>query len=666
MVSLATLPADSRRAYLRAKNKLKTKIDARMAAMRALAAAPKQQWQETARRLSAELSPRYGRGFSAKSLMNLFRAYRTEGASAVLFGYGRTSEKPQAFLDELARRVETNNRVASVELEALRIEWLNGDAIPGYGTWRDLWKAKYPDEPRPDHCPPWFVHAGWSVANLRRYLPGNAAITVARDGFFAAHSLLPQKKNDYAALRPLELVVFDDVKTDWLVSVPGFEKPCELWLLVAMDAATRCILDWVSLAAVPDEEGKRNELLEDHMRVLVGNIVRTYGVPTGWKMTLKVENAKATIKPAGREALATLAGGQIEVEYTRMHTRALASGFAERHGEPWDVKGILESFFSSFHNHGGGLPGQTGSLQVLNQPAELRDRKREHALLAREIEDLPPAVHEALTWPFLKLSEAVDALVLLFRKLNNRRKHELQGFDKIELWRFPEDHVWRQGDELRRYPPSEIRRAIFEWRMESPVERLNKLIAREQASFTRVSDEALLPFFARVVKKVRHPAPYTVAWTEAGTEHTYRGELPELASGRGGPFGVKLLPGDTSAAWLCTFEGKILGAVARVHAAGVLNQEAQDRALGEVQHFRSLITRPLMDRHADRREEKAQIGRVNQSIIAAHRLGTEMVQTAKQATSATKKQSAEVARKNQDLAAARAARAAAQLADQEF
>ncbi|MGH8185717.1 MAG: hypothetical protein ACREUC_04075, partial [Steroidobacteraceae bacterium] len=494
MLALATLPSHVRALYLRTDDKLQPKLAARMRAISCLEQTPRSAWKRKAQELSRELTPRHGRGFSPKNLLTLFRDYRERGPEALLLDYchGRDHEMPAKFVTFLAQRVESNKRVASVELDAIRAEWLTGAEIPGYGTWHALWKTKFAADPEPAECPEWFLPSGWSPRNLRRYLPGETQITLARDGFFAAHGILPQKKNDYSQLRPLEVVVFDDVRTDWLVSYPGVTHLCELWLLVAMDVATRTVLDWVSLAAVPDDEGKRAELLEQHMQLLGGALLQRYGIPSAYKMTWLVENAKATLRDSACTALATLSGGQIEVKKTRMVNRALPGGYIERHGTPYDTKGVLESFFRTFHDHLAAQPGQTGARYDL-APAELEAQKKEHVALMKAAADLPAEVQDTLRHSVLRYSEAVSALERVVLHLNNRDGHSLQGFERIELWRFPEDKAWRSFDELRRYPAAEARRAIFTHRTESPLQRLERLM-RLQPAPVRVPDEALLPF----------------------------------------------------------------------------------------------------------------------------------------------------------------------------
>ncbi len=653
MLAIATLPSSARAMYLRTDDKLKPKIEARLRAVAQLEQTPRSQWKQTAALISSALRPRYGRGFSLKNILELHRQYRAQGAEALMLGYGREAEKPAEFVNEISRRCEKNKRVSSVELEAIAAEWLAGASIPGYGTWQAAWEKQFEGEPLPEQCPEWFIPQGWSPRQLRRSLPGRAALTFARDGFFAAHGLMPQKENDYSQLRPLERIVFDDVKTDWLVSYPGVSRACELWLLVAMDVATRTILDWVSLAAVPDDDGKRAELLEQHMKLLGGSLLTRYGIPTAYKSTWLVENAKATYREAAKTALKTLSGDQITVENTRMVNRALPSGHTERHGTPYDIKGTLERFFATFHNHGAALPGQTGSIQMLNAPAELDGQQKEHCALMKEVGELPAALVEQLSLPFLRYSEGVAALEQLFEKLNNRHNHRLQGFEKIELWRFPQDpscHAWRPLDELRRYPAADVRLALFHSRMESPRERFERLLRQNPAPM-RVPADALLPFSARVVKKVRHPAPYTIAFREGGTKWIYRGEVPELASGNGGPFFLKLLPGDVSIAYLHdATTGGLLGTLSHVAKPLVGDEAAQMAAVGEVQHFRALVTKPVMERHAAERAQHEEAKTVNAAIIAAARDGQEMIAGAAQARVETKKQTAAAKKRNQQVA----------------
>lgn len=665
-MTLLDLPTSLRARYHKAGPDQQTKIRLRMDAMAVLASKPRSAWESTATVLAAQLTREHGRGFSATRLLNLFRAYRQDGAEALLFAYGQADKKPDAFLQHLAARVENNKRVASVALEELHADWFAGKDIPGYGTWQNLWVSQHGEgEPIPDHCPDWFLPKGWDLRNLRRHLPGEAELEFARRGVFAAHGLLPQKRNDYSQLMPLQIVVFDDVRCDFLVKHPDADKACEMWMLVAMDAASRVILDWISLVRVPDDAGKRAEFLGEHMLILAGNILRRYGVPTGYEMTLKVENAKATINRDRAAYLSHMSGKRVTVEYTEMKNRALPNGHKERHGTPWDIKGILESFFKNFHNHTAALPGHTGATYD-QAPAELKSRQDELIALMKECDDLPASIKDQLQLPFLRSSEAVETIQAVFDHIANSARHNLQGFDKIELFRFPEDHHWRPLEDLRRYSKADVARAIFETRMETRRQRFEKLM-RRAPGFSEVPGEALIPFLARTVKRVRHPAPYTIAWTEGGNIlWTFRADdIPELKGQRSGKdFFVRYLPDSVNAAWLYDAEsGRQLGVMQRVGVPVIGDEAAQSKALGELAHARALVTGPVMARHAGERETKAAAAATNQAIINAARAGTEMQTQAAQGAATVRKETAAQAARNTRRAKQLAARHVAEAAN---
>jgi hypothetical protein len=625
-MTLLDLPTALRARYNSAKPEHQEKIDARIQAIAVLSQAPRSAWESTAERLGAELTARFGRGFSAKRLLDLFRDYRKQGPGALLLDYrSEKRAKPEEFTRHLARLVGNNKRVSSVEIERVRGAWLAGQDVPGYGNWRTLWAAQHPDEPTPERCPDWFLPSGFSARNLSRLLPGEAALSLARGGYFAAHSQLPQKRNDYRELRPLEMVVFDDVRCDWVIWHPEHDRPVELWLLVAMDVATRVVLDWVSLAAVPDEDGKRAELLEEHMQILAGNLLRRYGIPSAYPMTLKVENAKATFREPAANYLRTLGGAYLKIDYTHMVTRRLPGGHEQRHGTPWDVKGVLESFFKTFHNQAASLPGQTGARYDL-APAELREVKREaHELLA-ECEDLPAEILAQLRLPVLGHDEAIATLDRLFAELNARTRHNLSGFEKLQLFRLPSDLAWRPIAELARYPAAVAREARLTRRMESPLERLARLL-RAQPPFTIVPDDALLPLLARTIKRVRRPAPYTISWTQDGVEWLFRStDIPQLERGEGAPYSVKLLPHDLTIAYLFDCDGRRLGAMHRVLAAGVMDEEAQKRALGEVMQARAPLVAQVDETHAPDRAAHEERRAHNRAVLDAARAGRAMVE----------------------------------------
>ena len=99
---------------------------------------------------------------------------------------------------------------AQVREPAIRLlyrQWQAGESIPGYGTWQEWFMDTHEHYPLPQECPP-DLPRGWSRQNLRRYIPEDAELALAREGVSAARNLLPDVITTREGLRPLEVVMF--------------------------------------------------------------------------------------------------------------------------------------------------------------------------------------------------------------------------------------------------------------------------------------------------------------------------------------------------------------------------------------------------------------------------------------------------------------------------
>ncbi len=604
----------------------------------------------------AERNSHLGRGFSAKTIRRLWREYRRSNDWKILLNdyQGTKDPLPADFLEELRRRIEKNKRVAAPVFKELRREWAAGKVIPGYGTWRDHW-AKVHGDDAPEFFPDDFFPRGWDERNLYRHLPSDAQLTLARDGHKAAHALLPQIERTTAGLRPLEGVVFDDVRTDWLVIVPGQENPVELWLLVAMDIATRKIIAWVAKAYLTDDDGKRQELLRAEMRRLVGSVLQL-GLPEGYPIRFVVENQKATLSDEEKRVLAEITGDRVLVTKSGMtHRTILPGGYSETSGQPW-FKAPLESFFNLFHNELAALPGQTGASYAL-MPGELEGRKKAaRALLKAAAEaDLPADVIRQLKAPFLHYHEAIDALAAIIDLLNNRVEHELEGFEQRAFFRFSPRENFRPIEELARYPREQIKLAQIKHRVESSQERWVRLALAER--FTPVSELALLPFIAKSVPEIEVFKPYHVRIRKV----VYRADHERLAVERREQFTAKVLETDPSLAHLFDSAGSYVCALRCTEKVGWFDEAAHERAFAEQAHYRALIEQPLRERHAADAGEREAAAEHNDALIQAHRAGSAMVAGAERAKRLTRRESEATVRQNAERSRRLAQRARAQI-----
>jgi hypothetical protein len=388
---------------------------------------------------------------------------------------------------------EDSQRVTASAIVRLKDRWMQGENIPGYGTWVEWFQLTYPGIPLPTACPGY--PEAWSPRNLYRYAPKKTALRLARHGAAAALEELPDIQSDLSTLRPLEVIVFDDVEFDFLIVCPPYPKAVKLRALVAMDLATRMILRFGLRPALPRDDGTEAGLILADMRALVAGIFSTYGVPP-WRCLLLTEHATAAINDGTALALEQFSGGLVGVRRTALlgGKPIQIGGFADRSGGNPRGKTWLEATFNLVHNRLDHVPGQKGRRYDA-APAELHGRQAEARRLLALVGDLPPHLAKALLLPFKSLEEARVIITDCFNRMVRRHDHVLQGFAQTLRWRFSEIEPWRTEPELMQAAqqiPDIYDRAIIERLPESPLQRWERLTAGVQ--FNRFPEAILSRF----------------------------------------------------------------------------------------------------------------------------------------------------------------------------
>lgn len=400
---------------------------------------------------------------------------------------------PVEFVEYWRGLCEESQRVTATAYHRMLDAWNSGAEIPGYGRWTEWFQRTYPTIPLPSACPG--VPDSWHIRTLYRLAPGKTALRLARQGAAAAMELLPDIQSDLSTLRPMEIIVFDDVEFDFLIVVPPYPRPVKLRALVAMDLATRMILRFGLRPALPRDDGSEAGLILADMRALVGGIFSTFGHPP-YPCVLLTEHATAAINDGTARALEQLTGGLVTVRRTAIlgGKSILAGGFADRSGGNPRGKGWLESSFNLVHNRLDWVPGQKGRRYDAG-PAELHGRQAEARRLLALVGDLPPHLADALVLPFKSLEEARVIIQDCFNRMVRRHDHALQGFDQTLRWRWAEHEPWRSEDELRAAAlqiPDIYDRILIDKIPESPLQRWTRLTAGIQ--FNKFP-EAILPRF---------------------------------------------------------------------------------------------------------------------------------------------------------------------------
>lgn len=424
------------------------------------------------------------RGMSEANLKRRYQAYKRSGGDwrelvnrALLGGtttatlVTKRTALPEAFVEHWRMLGESNARKWKPAHRALIRDWRQGLPIPGYGTWQEWFLREFPTRTLPILCPE-DLPRGWGYENLMRHVSSKAEQAAARRGVAAAMEHLPTLMIDTTKLKPLQVIVFDDVRTDFLVHVPEANEVCELWGLVAMDLATRRIIRFGLRPRLTRDDGTKEGLLRRDMQALVSGILRDHGFPKDdHGMTLVVENAAAAITPAFEAALLQTTEGKVTVQRTSMITgQVFMDGFPDGNRGNYKGKAWLESYFNLLHNELASLPGQTGASYQL-KPASLEGRRKEAMQLLKKGAHLPPALRMELRVPFMSLAEARVSMEDAFRRIDARTQHKLTGFREVTEWRLPSTEQWRPWQELPTLDPSLASSIETRSRLESPLER---------------------------------------------------------------------------------------------------------------------------------------------------------------------------------------------------
>lgn len=542
------------------------------------------------------------RGRSAKRLIAKYYDFINSGGDWHVFVNRAkfqtdSSDLPEEFLNYWRALCESNKRKCRPGYRRLLSIWRSGEPVPGYGTWREYWTARGMIISENDLCPP-DLPSGWSYGNLMRYRPDDADLTLARQGISATMSMLPTVIGTRAGLRPLEWIVFDDWESDFLVSVPGVDRPCKLKGLICKDVATDMWLRFALRPSVPRDDGTEDGLKLRDMKRLAYELLSHFGHPVDYVSHWVIERGTATFPAGDARALNELSGGMIVVHETQMISgQVLLGGFADKSvGNPRG-KSWIESGFNLLHNEAGFVPGQKGRRYDL-APAELEARKKYAVALVSAGKALPPALRAQLRLPFQNIYEAVETWRNILLNIGGHTDHRCEGFDEIALWRLSEGDQWRPWSQLIELPAEMMDRVLVQRRLETRVERWHRLI---QGVTLQKMSEAVAPRWLDGHKEVTVDN-YQIEFRHEGKDYKfYHHDSPLLVNGR--KYLAYFHPIDVDAVYLTDGAGAYKGMVPRVKAVSKTDLEARRERSDQV---RSLLRTKLGDYNARHAAESEQ------------------------------------------------------------
>jgi hypothetical protein len=375
-------------------------------------------------------------------------------------------------------------------IEAIKTIWRTGrneygeaEVIPGYeNRWASRVREMYPD--------------GWHYSNITNQINKRGKFTKAvralmHEGTSAAKDLLPHNLRTRSALRFMEEVTFDDVRTDWLIFDPETGKPCELWLLVARDTATTMVLGFVMHPAHAREDETKSHLGLKEMKQLAAWLLERYPLPKDYIVHWKVERGTATLSKGSKAALEEMLPKRIQIHYTAMVGGKSPNGYREKKKGNSTGKASHESHNRLTHTQTSYVGGQTGSHYDI-RPADLKARAEECETIWKELRPvLPDHLQGKERYTLLIPSEARAHLAQAFVKQNFRYDHAIEGFEKVLEWfdgaNWQDRSKWSGQDGVKWRP-----------RNERPVERAARLIAGHV--WEHVSPDVIVAFLRHTMR----------------------------------------------------------------------------------------------------------------------------------------------------------------------
>jgi hypothetical protein len=482
-----------------------------------------------------------------------------------------------------------------------------GRVIPGYDTdWRGIWAAEHPGWAIPERCP-YRPHemtpAGWSERNLRRVGPQVYASTAARIGTAAASAFLPSVPTTRVGLRLGSLWIMDDVFHDVKVRFLGNREAQIVVELGAIEALTGHYATFGFKPVREREDGSREHLRETFVRYLLGDILCRKGFcPDG---CLIVGEHGTAHMPKGLLDIVNRWAGEGKVRFLAggIQNQPIAKGLFEgRARGNFRIKALLESHHNLKKNDLALLPGQKGADPV-HAPEDLESKIRLDKALtkaAMAVFDARPDLVERLQSPFLNYWQYVEAVRLIYDRIGERTRHEMEGFEElgftVEQWRIGQGDVWKPMAMLAAMHPSEREPLTAMIRANPSRYLLRPMSPREAWEHAGKSHELIrLPDCA--LPEILGPSLGTLA--TVNERDTF--EIPDpyipgktypvaaLVTGLDGRqvllprrerFLVHLNPFDGAAAYVSRPGGEFIGRAPVMHAVCKTDSEAMHRNLG--------------------------------------------------------------------------------------
>lgn len=326
---------------------------------------------------------------------------------------------------------EGNQRSSQEAWRQMMRDFRAGKYFEDVGTWREVWATEHPDSATPYNCPRNWTPKGWTYRNLMRTNGlTKYEICASRVGRGKARDLLPSVYSSRVGLPVGAMYMFDDMWHDAKINFPGNTRAQRVIELACVDVASACRCAWGIKPRREDlDTGRMRNLNECDMRQILAHMLVNIGYhPEGCRMV--VEHGTAAAGEELEQLIGKLTNGVVRFERSGIVADPIHKGLWC--GQPrgnYKRKAALESQHGLAHSVAAALQGQIGKDRD-HSPEQMYGLEQYNNQLIRAAAALPPERARLLTLPLLDFNTYVAAIAELYREMNLRDWHDLEGWEE--------------------------------------------------------------------------------------------------------------------------------------------------------------------------------------------------------------------------------------------
>lgn len=592
-----------------------------------------------ARAMAARLSPLGYKGLSYQSLMRKLADLKAEGVWALVPAKYRREEvrgvvRNAEFVEYWQGLCLENRRKVAPAWRKLVREFAAGAAVPGVGTWRELYFRMRGYMPGEGELCPWSEMnppPGWGLRNLTRLCPDEFATTAAHFGLGRAkmqYGLTVAKTR--VGLACCQLVEVDDMWYEHKVVFAGNREPQRVVEFAAQDRLTGHVVCHLAKPIRERADGTRETLRSSWAKFVYHYVLCVSGIPPegciiqGERGTTKsdaefdaaLEAVNRWREASGKKPVAFRSGNLV----TGPLGKGLANGAPK--GNP-RAKGMIEQMHATLKNELGDVLGEIGGGRGV-QPEETNALVAEASKLVATAYILNLPVEELQT-PFLSWSQFAKAAEEAHRRMDERREHSLEGWAECGFAlgevRLKGETAWRTVPALEAMNAKEAGAISAMVKAGYAEYRERKMSPREAWEKSKGALEKVPEYFAPmilgselcVVAKVRDTMEFRYKDPNTGANLKIAAVAGDTLLKRGVEYRVWVNPLDGDKAYVCDLQGRWIG-VAKVMQA--VRADASPEELAEQLGLRQKVLGEEMRRLAPvvKRRQAAALRRAGHNI----------------------------------------------------